>query len=170
MKSKFWKEFFKALIISAILAFAIRYFVIQPFKVQGASMQPSFYPNDYLIVDEISPRFKDFQRGEVIVFKHGPSFYIKRIIGLPGEKLEIKNSKIYINNLVLDEEYLIESTTGEKNIKLQEYQYFVLGDNRDASSDSRNWGALEKSDIVGRVWLRLLPLSKINKFNAPSYY
>lgn len=170
MKSNFWKEFFKALIISAILAFAIRYFVMQPFKVQGASMEPNFYPNDYLIVDEISSHFRNFQRGEVVVFKHDVSFYIKRIIGLPGEKIEIRNNKIYINNLVLNEEYLTEKTTGEKSVKLQDGQYFVLGDNRDASSDSRNWGVLEKSDIVGRVWLRLLPLSKIDKFNAPSYY
>ncbi|PIP17066.1 MAG: signal peptidase I [Candidatus Portnoybacteria bacterium CG23_combo_of_CG06-09_8_20_14_all_37_13] len=170
MKSNFWKEFIKALIISVVLAFAIRYFLVQPFKVQGASMEPSFYANDYLIVDEFTPRFATYQRGDIVVFKHNSSFYIKRIIGLPGEKIEIKDNKIYINDLILNETYLIENTSGSININLQEDEYFVLGDNRDASSDSRSWGILDKSLIIGRVWLRLLPLSKIDKFNAPSYY
>lgn len=170
MKSNFWKELIKALIISVVLAFAIRYFIVQPFKVQGASMEPNFYADDYLIVDEFTPRFAEYQRGDVVVFKHNSSFYIKRIIGLPGEKIEIKDSKIYINSLILNENYLTEKTSGTINATLEKDEYFVLGDNRDASSDSRTWGILDKSLIIGRAWLRLLPLSKIEKFNAPSYY
>lgn len=170
MKSSFFKEFAKALIISIVLAFAIRYFIIQPFKVQGASMEPNFSENDYLIIDEITPRIKSFERGEVVVFKHNASFYIKRIIGLPNEIIEIKEGKVYVDGFLLSEKYLSESTNGNLSANLDNDQYFVLGDNRDASSDSRSWGALDKSLIVGRVWLRLLPLSKINKFNAPGYY
>lgn len=170
MKSNFWKEFIKALVVSVVLAFIIRYLVVQPFKVQGASMEPSFYANDYLIIDELTPRFAAYQRGDVVVFKHNSSFYIKRIIGLPREKIEIKDSKIYVNSLVLNENYLTKKTTGVIDITLEKDEYFVLGDNRNASSDSRSWGGLDKSLIVGRVWLRLLPLSKIDKFNAPGYY
>ena len=133
-------------------------------------MQPNFAQNDYLIIDEITPRVKSYERGEVIVFKHNSSFYIKRVIGLPGEKIEIKNNKIYINNLELSENYIHEQTRGSENIELLKNQYFVLGDNRNASSDSRNWGYLEKEDIVGRVWIRLLPLNKITKFNVPNYF
>jgi len=170
MKSNFWKEFIKALVISVVLAFAIRYFIVQPFKVQGASMESSFYADDYLIVDEFTPRFATHQRGEVVVFKHNSSFYIKRIIGLPSERIEIKDNEVYINGLVLSENYLTEKTSGAIDVTLEKDEYFVLGDNRDASSDSRSWGVLDESLIVGRVWLRLLPLSKIEKFNAPSYY
>ncbi|MFH1392649.1 MAG: signal peptidase I [bacterium] len=169
MKSNFWKEFIKALAISVVLAFGIRYFIVQPFKVQGASMEPNFTENDYLIIDEFTPRLKTYQRGDIVVFKHASSFYIKRIIGLPNENIEIRDNKVYINSLVLNEDYLTEKTSGTIDITLKQDEYFVLGDNRDSSSDSRSWGILDKSLIIGRVWLRLLPLNKINKFNAPSY-
>ena len=170
MKANFWKEFIKTLVISVALAIAIRYVLIQPFRVQGASMEPSFYADDYLIVDELTPRLAAYQRGDVVIFKHNSSFYIKRIIGLPGEKIAIKNDQVSINDFILKEDYLTEKTSGAIDIVLEKDEYFVLGDNRDSSSDSRSWGALDKSLIVGRVWLRLLPLSKLEKFNAPSYY
>jgi len=166
-------ETLKIIIISLIIILPVRYYLVQPFYVKGQSMEPNFHDNEYLIINEIGYRLNLPERGDIIVFKYpkNPSeFYIKRIIGLPGEKIEIKDNKIYINDLILNETYLIENTSGSININLQEDEYFVLGDNRDASSDSRSWGILDKSLIIGRVWLRLLPLSKIDKFNAPSYY
>jgi signal peptidase I len=169
-KGHFWKEFVKALVISLVLATAIRYFVIQPFKVQGLSMEPNFAPNDYLIVDELTMRFRDLKRGEVVVFRYGPSFYIKRIVGLPGEEVLIKDGKVYINGVLLDEsQYLNTETPGNLRVTLADDEYFVMGDNRRASSDSRVWGSLNKSSIVGRAWLRLLPFKNLDKFDAPQY-
>lgn len=159
----FYKDLFKVLAVSLILAGIIRWFIFMPFKVQGASMEENFHNNDYLIVDKISPNFKDWKRGEVVVFKYKGdwrTYYIKRIIGLPGEEVKINNGKIFINGELLEEDY----TPGDLDMILGYDEYFVLGDNRVASSDSRAWGALAEKDIIGRVVLRLLPLSKINIF------
>jgi len=164
-KSSFWKEFIKALAISIALASVIRIFIIQPFKVQGASMEPVLAANNYLIIDEISYRFRGPERGEIIVFKHGSDFFVKRIIALPGETIEIKNNKIFINS-----QFLEDNTSGNLQIVLSDEQYFVLGDNRQASSDSRAWGPVKKQSIIGRVWLRVLPLNKLEKFNVPADY
>jgi len=174
-------EVAKILIISLCIVIPIRYFLFQPFFVKGMSMEPNFEDGEYLIVDEITPRFKEYQRGEVVVFKfpQNPSqYYIKRIIGLPGETIELKEDKIIIrgkedrDSLVLDEtDYLLVSLTGSQNLKiiLKEDEYFVLGDNRGASADSRRWGALPEKYVVGRVWLRAWPFTKFEIVEAPSY-
>jgi len=173
---KYWLDFtweiLKIVIISLAIIIPIRYFLIQPFFVKGASMDPNFYDGDYLIVDEISYRFNDPKRGDVIIFKYPldtSQFFIKRIIGLPGETIEIKNEKVFIYSLeipdekiTLDEsEYLKDlSTIGNLIINLEEDEYFVLGDNRDASSDSRKWGELNRKLIIGRVWIRAWPFDR----------
>jgi len=174
-------EVAKIIIISLCIVIPIRYFLFQPFFVKGMSMEPNFEDGEYLIVDEITPRFKEYQRGEVVVFKfpQNPSqYYIKRIIGLPGETIELKEDKIIIrgkedrDSLVLDEtDYLLVSLTGSQNLKiiLKEDEYFVLGDNRGASADSRRWGALPEKYVVGRVWLRAWPFTKFEIVEAPSY-
>lgn len=142
-------------------------------------MEPNFEDGNYLIVDELSFRLRDPQRGEVIVFKYpnNPSQrYIKRIIGLPGETIEVKDAKVVVFNQeggrILDEsEYLSPAiqTPGDIQISLAENEYFVLGDNRYASSDSRRWGALPREDIVGRVVLRAWPFTALAKFETPAY-
>ncbi len=172
-------ESIKTLILAAIIIIPIRYLIFQPFFVQGISMSPNFETGDYLIIDEISYRFRDPQRGEVIVFKYPqtPSQrYIKRIIGLPGETIEIKDGKILLSDgegmQVLDEsEYLSPGleTGGVVRISLAENQYFVLGDNRKFSSDSRRWGVLPQKNIVGRVYIRAWPFTVLAKFEAPAY-
>lgn len=177
--SFFW-EVAKIGIIAAVIVVPIRYFLFQPFFVRGQSMEPSFYNSDYLVVDEISYRFKAPQRGEVIVFKfpNDPSRrYIKRIIGLPGETVEVKDGKVVIfiedsEVETLDEsDYLSNSLSTPGNIKiiLDENEYFVLGDNRIASSDSRSWGSLSKEYIIGRVFFRAFPFAALAKIEAPSY-
>ncbi|MDI6602825.1 MAG: signal peptidase I [Patescibacteria group bacterium] len=174
----FW-EITKIVIIALVIVVPIRYFIFQPFFVRGQSMEPNFENGDYLIIDEISYRLRNPQRGEVIVFKYpgNPSYrYIKRIVGLPGEKIEIKDGKVIIFNQkgsqVLDEsEYLSSNifTPGKIEMSLAENEYFVLGDNRYASADSRRWGALPRDNIIGRVFFRAWPLTTFAKIEVPEY-
>lgn len=174
----FW-EITKIVIIAFLIVIPIRYFIFQPFLVRGQSMVPTFQHGDYLIVDEISYRFREPTRGEVVVFKSPLNLtqrYIKRIIGLPGETVEIKDGQVFIyfgeNPQVLDESsYLSNSmkTPGKIKISLNPGEYFVLGDNRLASSDSRRWGSLPRKNIVGRVFLRLWPLNSISIIKTPVY-
>ena len=180
MKSFFsfiW-ETAKIIIIALLIVAPVRYFVFQPFFVKGQSMDPNFENGDYLIVDELSYKFRAPERGEVVVFKYpnDPSQrYIKRIIGLPGETVEIQNGKIMISKagekITLDEKYLSPSnlTLGDTSAVLGAKDYFVLGDNRLASSDSRRWGALPEKNIIGRVFLRAWPLFELTAFGAPDY-
>jgi signal peptidase I len=171
-------EIAKIVIIALIIVVPIRYFLFQPFFVRGQSMEPNFEDGDYLIIDEISYRFRDPQRGEVVVFKYpnDPSQrYIKRIIGLPGETIEIEGGQLIISKdteEALDESSYLSSsvfTQGEVQFSLGEDEYFVLGDNRESSSDSRRWGPLPKENIVGKVFFRAWPFVALAKFEAPSY-
>jgi signal peptidase I len=171
-------ETVKIVVLAVIIVFPVRYFVFQPFFVQGISMQPNFYNSDYLIVDEITYRFRDPQRGDVIVFKYpkNPSQrYIKRIIGLPEETIIIQDGEISVidgdKRWVLDERgYLPDAyTAGDIKVSLSENEYFVLGDNRAFSSDSRRWGLLPRELIVGKVYLRAWPFAALAKIEAPAY-
>lgn len=169
-------EIVKIVVISLAIIIPVRYYLVQPFFVRGASMEPNFDNGQYLVINEISYRFEDPVRGEVIVFKYpaDPSqYYIKRIIGLPDEVVEIKDGKVTIYNQefpqgkVLDESaYLPEQiiTHGQIHLKLGEDEYFVLGDNRQASSDSRQWGVLPGDNVIGRVWLRAWPFDTAKIF------
>lgn len=174
-------EFVQIIIIALAIIIPVRYFLVQPFYVKGASMEPSFYDHEYLIIDEISYRFSEPERGETLVFRYpqDPSeFFIKRIIGLPGETVEVSNGLVIIynsehpNGLTLDESvYLPEDTVtpGRKKVTLGSNEYFVMGDNRDASLDSRVFGPITLDAIVGRVWLRGLPASRAGFFESPLY-
>jgi signal peptidase I len=170
-------ELIRVVLISLAIVLPVRYFLIQPFYVKGASMEPNFYDHEYLIIDEISYRFTEPRRGEVIVFRYPlepRQFFIKRIIGLPGETVEIKNGKVYIENgqgekILLEEPYISVPTPGETKVKLDNDEYFVLGDNRLSSLDSRHFGPVPRSFIIGRVWLRGWPLNRFGQFLAPVY-
>ncbi len=174
--SEFLWETIKIVIISLAIILPIRYFIIQPFYVKGASMEPNFYDHEYLIVDEISYRFREPARGEVIVFRYPRDpreFFIKRIIGLPGETIKIHNGQITIFNkqhpkgFKLDESaYLPKNvyTQGNLEIKLKNDEYFVMGDNRGSSLDSRRFGPIKRQSIIGRTWIRGWPINKITVF------
>ena len=173
-------EIFKTAILALVIVFPIRYFLFQPFIVSGNSMYPGFENGDYLIVDEISYRMREPERGEVIIFRapdQASSRYIKRIVGLPGETIEISDGVIIISNdtgvvEVLDEsEYLsgLPRTSGQLKVSLEENQYFVLGDNRMFSSDSRSWGTLPKDNIIGRAFLRAWPADSLAVIEKPAY-
>ncbi|KKQ21623.1 MAG: Signal peptidase I [Parcubacteria group bacterium GW2011_GWA2_37_10] len=171
-------EVLKIFIIASVIVLPIRYFLFQPFIVKGDSMSPNFLSGDYLIVDELSYRFSDPQRGEVIVFKYPKDTtqrFIKRVIGLPGETVNIKNGSITISkdgkSFILDEKYLPFDlkTYGEVNTVLGSDEFFVLGDNREFSYDSRRWGNVPREDIIGKALLRILPLAALSEFSAPNY-
>ena len=174
----FW-EIIKIVVIALLIVIPIRTFIFQPFFVRGQSMEPSFENGDYLIIDEISYRFKNPQRGEVVVFKYpyDPSQrYIKRIVGLPSETIKIENGEVLVLNEkgwdVLDESAYLSfglKTPGNIQISLLDNEYFVLGDNRSASADSRRWGALPSDKIIGRVIVRAWPITAFAKFEAPGY-
>ncbi len=175
----FLLEIIQIMAIAAAIIIPIRYFLIQPFYVKGASMEPEFYDHEYLIIDELSYRLNDPTRGDIIVFRYprNPSeFFIKRVIGLPGETVQVDDGRITIVNtehpegVQLDESYLdVQFSAGHKEIQLGSDEYFVMGDNRDASLDSRSFGAVKRDLIVGKVWLRGLPLNKVTIFHAPGY-
>ena len=172
-------EISKIVIIALLIVIPIRYFIFQPFFVKGQSMEPNFQNSDYLIIDEISYRFLEPERGEVIVFKYPNNLsqrYIKRIVGLPGETVEVREGKVIIladdQSWILNESiYLSQSiqTPGDIRISLEENEYFVLGDNRTASFDSRKWGALPREDIIGKVIFRAWPMSALAKIEMPEY-
>ena len=166
-------EIAKVIGISLVLAFSIRYFIAQPFIFRGASMESSFEDREYLVIDEVTFYFRQPERGEVIVFRYPRDprqFFIKRIIGLPGERVEIKEGKVKIFNdqnpmgFILEESYLDPPgrlTRPDLSTTLGGYEYFVLGDNRDFSSDSRVWGVLERKFITGRAVFRAWPLDRL---------
>ena len=158
----FW-EIIKIVILALLIVIPIRYFIFQPFVVKGNSMEPNFHEGDYLIVDEISYRFNEPKRGDVIVFRYPRDIsqrFIKRVIGLPGETVKIEQGKINIidgvqDRILNESEYeLKENHTDNLALSLNENEYFVLGDNRTASFDSRKWGALSRNHIIGKVILK----------------
>lgn len=171
-------EIAKVALISAAIIIPIRYFLIQPFFVKGASMEPNFHDQEYLIVDELSYRFEPPQRGQVIVFRYPRNpqeYFIKRIIGLPGEEIQVKDGKVTIFNneypsgKTLNESYLpadLETySDSEAKIKIGADEYFVLGDNRGNSKDSRYFGILNKSFVTGKVLFRGWPFNEITVFS-----
>jgi len=174
-------EIVKIVVISLIIIIPIRLYVIQPFIVEGDSMMPNFHDGEYLIVDEISYRFNSPQRGDVVIF-HPPSdpknYFIKRIIGLPGETVELREGKIYIYNseypdgIRLNEaNYLTQSSINEESlVELADDQYYVVGDNRDNSLDSRRIGPITSVSIKGRAFFRAFPFNSINLLRTPEYF
>jgi signal peptidase I len=173
------KDLFTLAFLIIVVVIPIRVFIISPFVVDGASMHPTFENLDYLIVDEFLYHFRAPARGDVIVFRYpgNPSiFYIKRIIGLPGETVSINHGVITImtvsgTNIALAEPYIVnEDATYTRNVSLNPEEYFVMGDNRPNSSDSRVWGPLPRKDIIGRVDLRLLPIKQSSFFPGNATY
>jgi len=173
-------ELVQVLAVSLAIIIPVRYFLIQPFYVKGASMEPSFFDHEYLIIDEISYRFRQPERGDIVVFRYPADpkqFFIKRVIGLPGETVEIAGGQIKIyndknpNGAVLQEiAYLDQDYTATtRTVTLQNDEYYVLGDNRVASLDSRYFGAVKRGYIVGRVWLRGWPLDRWKVFQDQTY-
>ncbi len=169
----FFTELLKFVLIAAAIVFPIRLFVAQPFIVSGASMDPTFHNGQYLIVDELSYRLEAPSRGDVIIFRYPKDpteFFIKRIIGLPNETVSIDGNAITVIKvdgkiISLSEPYVVNHGNGSANsYSLKADEYFVMGDNRPESSDSRVWGTLPRDNIVGRAFMRLLPFDAVGFF------
>lgn len=177
---RFIFEVAKVVLVALVIIVPIRIFVFQPFEVSGDSMVPNFLDSDYLIVDEISYRLRDPERGEVIIFRYPrdrSQFFIKRIIGLPGETVSFNEGEVSVSNgseMVLNEStYLMahakDASGVNQEVVLGPDEYYVLGDNRDASSDSRSWGTVPRDDIIGRAWFRAFPFDRAETIDTPMY-
>lgn len=172
-KENFIIETLKFSLIAILIVLPFRIFIAQPFLVSGASMSPNFETGHYLIVDQLSYNFTEPARGEVIIFRYPNNhkkFFIKRIIGLPNETIELKGQKVIVKNddhpkgFELKEPYIKKHSSEKLTAVLKDGEYFVLGDNRPASSDSRVWGVLPEDLIMGRAFLRLFPFNHIGVF------
>ena len=187
-KSSFWStivDIIETVVVAAAIFVVVYLFLLQPHQVKGASMEPNFRDGEYILTDKVTYRFGEPKRGDVVIFKAptNPDVdFIKRIIALPGEKLEIKNSRIIIYNdknpagFTLSEPYeIMEPIVGGsylregKIIKVPTSSYFVFGDNRTHSFDSREWGPVSKDKIIGKAWIRYWPVAKISLIRRIDY-
>jgi signal peptidase I len=158
-----FKEIFQTALVSFGIFLVVYIFLIQPHRVQGISMVPTYENRELLLTEKVSYRFSKPQRGDVVVFEAPlprKVDFIKRIIGLPGETVSIRDGDVYINSNQLTEKYINIESSGDMVIKLLDDQYFVMGDNRGFSSDSRAFGPIKKKSIHGRVWLVYWPIVK----------
>ena len=164
-KKSMIRELLETVISAGIIAFVIITFIGQVTVVRGASMEPTLHDNERLIANKISYRFESPERGEIIIFRPPLEIkrnYIKRIIGVPGDKIEITNGEIFLNDEKLQESYV--KNVSHENMSptiVPDSSFFVLGDNRPNSSDSRYWGFVPRKNVVGRAWLIFWPLNKI---------
>lgn len=183
--SSFFLDLIETVVIGLSLFLVVYLFFMQPHQVNGQSMVPNFQSGEYVLTDKISYRLGDPKRGDVIVFHAPPSAncpvgtgcdFIKRVIGVPGETIEVKNDAIYIDGAPLNEPYIPDefeilpgSFTRDREILLGESEYFVSGDNRPYSSDSRAWGPITRSDIVGKAFFRYWPMDVIGPIEKVSF-
>lgn len=170
-KESSWKEFLKFGILAVLIVVPFRMYVAQPFIVSGSSMSPTFETGEYLIIDEISYRFNEPKRGDIIILKkpnNESEYLIKRIVGLPEETITINKGIISIKSpgvngeIVLSEPYVVNSNPDISEYKVGAQEYFVMGDNRPVSLDSRYIGSIPRDHIIGHALLRLFPFTKIN--------
>lgn len=169
----------EAIVIALAISVVLYLFILTPHEVIGKSMYPTFKNGQYLLANKLAYKLGEIHRGDVIIFKHSETYdYIKRVIGLPGEQLSLRDGKIYINGTVLDESNYLSSSVitnggnylheGE-TITVPEGKVFVCGDNRPGSSDSREFGPIEQSVIKGKVWVTYYPFSDFNFNTDPKY-
>jgi len=169
----------KTVVLVLFFAFIIRAVIFQPFVVEGSSMVPTFYDHDYLIVNKFIYYFQTPKRGDVIVFR-SPTIrntdFIKRVIGLPGDLVRFDNGQISINGIKISEPYINQETSSSSGTLvstterfLQQNEYWVMGDNRDHSSDSRDWGGLQRSAIIGKATITVFPVADFGLVKTPDY-
>ncbi len=171
-------DVFKTVATVLGVAFMIRFFLIQPFYVSGPSMEPNLHNNEYIIVDQVTYRFRSPHRGDVIVFKWPQNIavsFIKRVIATPGETVEVRDGQVYIynktypNGVLLKEPYIDSFTLTNVKRTLGKDEYFVMGDNRGNSSDSRVWGPVSRHLITGKVWVVIYPFENFHTISHPAY-
>lgn len=176
----FFLDIIEVIVFAVAIFLFIYLLVMQPHRIKGSSMEPNFHDGEYLLSDKITYRLREPERGDVIVFEapgaNGDEF-IKRIIGVPGDKVSVKSGNIYVNNQKLDEEYIpqnITTTAGaflreDAEVSVPPEYFFVLGDNRPFSSDSRAWGFVSKTKITGKAWFIYWPPEQFGTVHAAQY-
>jgi signal peptidase I len=179
-------EVVETLVLTILIFLGIQTFVAQPYKVQQQSMMVTLLPDQYVLVDKLSPRWSPYNRGDIVVFDPPETWaptgsvpYIKRIIGLPHDTVELRNGKVYVNDVLLDEPYIntddgVPQTTdaqpgGAAEWVVPDDQLFVMGDNRQNSADSRTFGPIEISHVIGRAWLRYWPFDAFGVLPTPEH-
>ena len=169
-------ELLETVVITLVLFLAARA-SLQPFTVQGQSMEPTLHNHEYILVEKVSYWFHGPERGDVVVFKYPndpTQDYIKRVIGLPGDHVAIHNSAVYVNNKRLSESGYIAAEPDYQSctycdVRVPKGKLFVLGDNRNNSSDSHEWGLLPRNDVIGRAWVAYWPLTDLAILHQPAY-
>jgi signal peptidase I len=174
-------EIVETLVLTLIIFFVIQTFVAQPYRVEQVSMERTLEPDQYVLVDKLTPRFDDYKRGDIVIFDPPANWaggrgtpYIKRIIGIPGDALEVRDGLVYVNGIALQEPYLYDgqptvATGGEDTWVIPPDQLFVMGDHRSDSADSRVFGPIPRERVIGRAWLRYFPLSTFGVLPTPTY-
>jgi signal peptidase I len=179
-------EIVETLVLTLVIFFVIQNFIAQPYQVQQNSMEHTLEPQQYVLVDKLTPRWDTYKRGDIVVFTPPENYtqdrtpFIKRVIGLPGDKVEIRDDgKVYVNGVALDEPYTFkndqgvnqptEPLTGTSSWIVPAGDLFVMGDHRQASADSRAFGPIAESSVIGRAFLRYWPISTIGILQTPSY-
>ncbi len=174
-------EVVETLVLTLVIFLVIQNFVAQPYRVQQMSMEHTLMPDQYVLVDKLTPRFDGYKRGDIIVFNPPPEWvqaqnepFIKRVIGLGGDRIEIKNAHVYVNGVQLDEPYTYDgqptTVSGDQNSwVVPPGDLFVMGDHRENSADSRVFGPIPLSSVIGRAWLRYWPIGTFGILNTPTY-
>lgn len=173
-------DFLETVVVALSIFVVVYLFLIQPHEVKGSSMEPTFHNNEYILTDKISYRLADPQRGDIIIFKapNNPEVdYIKRIIAAAGDRIKIDGGEVYVNGQRLDERYITQTTMlipggslhEGTEITIEPDMFFVMGDNRGHSSDSREFGPIERSSIIGRAFLRYWPLQVFGLIHTPIF-
>ncbi len=180
-------EIVETLVLTLIIFLVIQTFVAQPYKVQQQSMEHTLEPDQYVLVDKLTPRFDDYSRGDIVVFNPPSDWaqedgtpFIKRVIGLPGDTVEIHDGDVFINGTMLDEPYLYATAPGdptqpttsggnEERWVIPEGELFLMGDHRANSANSRSFGPVEEGSVIGRAWLRYWPLNVFGILPTPTY-
>lgn len=176
----FFIEVIQVIVFAVSIFLFVYLLVMQPHKIKGSSMEPNFHDGEYLLTDKLSYRFGDVSRGDVVVFKAPPTYqdeFIKRVIGLPGDEVWVEGGKVYVNGNLLLEPYLqngVYTAAGKTaqegtHLTVPEGEFFVLGDNREHSLDSRNIGMISRDTITGRAWFVYWPISQVGSIVKPTY-
>jgi signal peptidase I len=180
-------EVVETLVLTVVIFLGIQTFVAQPYKVQQGSMENTLLPEQYVLVDKLTPRWSPYNRGDIVVFDPPESWsaggtgvpFIKRVIGLPGDNVELRDGNVYVNGVELDEPYIFEqngihqttepSIGGESEWVVPAGDILVMGDHREDSADSRTFGPIEIGHVIGRAWLRYWPFDTFGVLPTPSY-
>jgi signal peptidase I len=178
-------EIVETLVLTLIIFWVIQSFVAQPFRVQQESMQQTLEPEQYVLVDKLTPRWDPYKIGDIVVFKPPESWvasagepYIKRVIGVGGDTVEVRDGSVFVNGIKLVEPYVFqengapqptETFSGIDKWVIEDGQLFLMGDHRNNSSDSREGGPVPAADVIGRAWLRYWPIGSFSVLQTPSH-